>query len=158
MASVSRGDHVATLLTEARLLGSQAGSDGGAIWYVAATKAEHVIHASLFFFCGRCLIARVDRLWDCHCHCHDKGNGAVECEARSELSCLISSHDLPSRPVWLRYCSSCAKRNMTCQSGNRPELLKDMPASSFFRLSGPYGAGHLCGTTETISAVVAEHH
>lgn len=100
LASVSHRDNVATSLTEARLLGSEAGGDSGAIWYVAATKAEHVLHASLFLFCGRRFIARVDRPWDYSGHCGDKSNGAAgDGEARSQLTSLILSHDIHSSPV-----------------------------------------------------------
>lgn len=53
---------VATLMTQARLLGSETRSDGGAIRDVGATQAKHVLHASVFLRVGRQLISRTRRL------------------------------------------------------------------------------------------------
>ncbi|WP_375779273.1 hypothetical protein ACE103_10025 [Bradyrhizobium sp. ma5] len=116
---------MATLLTEVRLLGSETSRDSGAIWYVAATQAEHVLHARFFLLCGRLLIARVNPLGDYSSHYDSKSDGAVVgFEGRSQLESLVFKHDYSFKSAGLPYCSSCATRNMTCQTRNGPELVK----------------------------------
>lgn len=136
IADVPPGDHVATLLTEAILPGSEAGSDSGAIWYLTTTKAEHVFHAGLFLLCGRRSITRVERPEHYSCHCQAKSDGAVgESEARSQLNTLFSIHDI-SLIRW-SYLLFLPRGAITCQ---------------------PYGARHLSSMTGTTPSIPAEPH
>ncbi|MGY4319643.1 hypothetical protein ACVWW1_008970 [Bradyrhizobium sp. JR3.5] len=144
LASISRGDHVATLLTEARVLRPETSTDSDVIRYVLAAKAEHVLHTSLSLLGGRGLIASVYLLRDYSCHCDSKSDGAAGFEERSQTGPLVLSHVIPSVGgsavfAFLRE----AQHGLSIGPQTRV-LVGAMPASSRFADLTTHGAGHLC--------------